>query len=212
MSDKRLRPPASASTAWRVVVGAVIGLVVAVLVVLGVRRLRDDGPRKAAVTTAPSVPAVAAPDLTGTYDVTLRIASVEYGATWPAASTRLSPGQTIAQRWDVECRGTVCTIAVSGNHIPEDPNGATVAATDDKTFEASGTAPARADAPDQPAGCGTVNAIDRQQLTLTSANDLLSGSYRVHHPTVHVEGPVGTVIGSCDSFNVVLTLTGRLVT
>jgi hypothetical protein len=211
MSDKRLRPPASTSTAWRVVVGVGIGLLVAALVVLVVRRLRDDAPSKAAVATAPSAPAVAAADLTGTYDVTLKIASVEYGSTWPAASARLSPGQTVAQRWDVECRGSVCTIAVSGNHIPEDPNGAVVAATDDSTFEASGSVPARADAPDQPAGCGTVNAIDRQQLTLTTANDLLSGSYRVHHPTVHVEGPVGTVTGSCDSFNVVLTLTGRQV-
>jgi hypothetical protein len=208
VSDKRLRPPASAHTGRRVLAGALIGLVLAALVVVVVRRVRDDEPATTAAT-APTASIVADADLAGTYVVTLRIASVEYGATWPASSPRLAAGQTVPQEWTVDCRGTVCTIAVSGNHIPEDPNGAVVAATGEHTYQASGTVPARADAADQPAGCGTVNAIDRQQLTLTAANDLVSGSYLVHHPTVHVEGPVGDLVGSCDSFNVVLTLTGR---
>ena len=209
MSDKRLRPPASAHTGRRVLAGVVIGLLLASLVVIVVRRVRDDDAPATIVATAPSASIVPDAELAGTYVVTLRIASVEYGATWPATSARLTAGQTIPQEWTVECRGSACTIAVSGNHIPEDPNGAVVAATSEHTFQASGTVPARADASDQPAGCGTVNAIDRQQLTLTAANDLVSGSYLVHHPTVHVEGPVGDLIGSCDSFNVVLTLTGR---
>jgi hypothetical protein len=188
--------------------GALVGVVLATVVVLIIQRVRDDEPAARSVAGS-SAPIVTVPELAGTYEVTMRIASVDYGSTWPASSPRLSRGQTVRQEWTIECDGSACTITVTRGHIPEDADGAIVTATGEHTYEASSTVPARADGPGQPAGCGTVNAIDRQKLTLTATNDLLSGSYQVHHPTVHVEGPVGAVVGTCDSFNVVLTLTGH---
>jgi hypothetical protein len=208
MSQKHPRPVPASNLARRVLTGVIVGVLLVAATVVIVRWLRDDS-APATVATAPAATTPAAAELAGTYDVILTVTSAEYGATWPASSPQLTPGQKVPQRWSIECSGSTCAIDVTSGHIPEDPDGAVVSAVGTNTFQASGTAPARADAADQPAGCGTVNAIDHQQLTLTATNDLLSGSYVVHHPVIHVEGPVGAIIGSCDSFNVALTLTGR---
>ncbi|MEY2405334.1 MAG: hypothetical protein QOG39_250 [Acidimicrobiaceae bacterium] len=212
MSDKRLRPPVATRTASRVALGLAIGAVITVLVVVVTRRVTDDSSSPtSAVAAGPTASTLPAPRLAGSYEVTLDVVAIDYGATWPASSPRLSAGQRLVQRWSVECRGTSCAISVTGNHIAEDMNGATVTSTDAKTFQVSGTSPGRADASGQPAGCGTVNAIDRQQLTLVQTDDVLSGTYLVHHPTIHIEGPVGDLLGSCDSFNLAFNLTGRRV-
>jgi hypothetical protein len=213
MSQKHPRPVPAGNLARRVLVGVLVGVVLVAVAVVVIGRLRDDSTPATVATVPPaSPPSTSAPsELSGTYDVTLTVSSAEYGATWPASAAQLVPGQKVPQRWSIECSGPTCAIDVISGHIPEDPDGAVVSALDENSFQASGTAPARADGPGQPAGCGAVNAIDRQQLTLTATNDLLSGSYVVHHPVIHVEGPVGATTGSCDSFNVVLTLTGRQV-
>jgi len=63
-------------------------------------------------------------------------------------------------------------------------------------------------------GCGAVDATDVQQLTLTTADNgaTFTGRYEVHHPTIHVEGPIPPDgAGSCDSFNVVLDITAQRI-
>jgi hypothetical protein len=154
-------------------------------------------------SAAPVTPAA----LNGEYDVSLRVASAEYGATWP--SPLLTVGQTIAQRWSIDCRAASCRVRITTGHVVEDPGDATVTTDDDRVFTASATAPASADSAGLPAGCGQVNATDVQRLALTTGDggSTFAGTYDVHHPVTHVEGPVGDGQGTCDSFNLAFTIT-----
>ena len=146
--------------------------------------------------------------LNATYDVSVAVVSAEYGATWP--SPQLTPGQQVTQAWTITCRRDTCIARITAGHIVEDPDGASVSTTDRRNFSVSSSTPASADTPTQPAGCGAVTATDVQRLTLTavSGGATLTGRYELHHPTIHVEGPVGDAAGSCDSFNVVLDFAG----
>src|SRR4051794_3296643 len=111
MSDKRLRPPASANVGRRVLGGVIVGVLIGSAAVLVVRTVRDDGATAAKTTTpAPTVTVAAPLPLAGTFDTTLVVTSAEYGATWPATSPRLSPGQKVTQRWAIECRGASCAV------------------------------------------------------------------------------------------------------
>ena len=151
-------------------------------------------------TTVTGPPAV----LDGTYDVIVTVTSAEYGATWP--SPQLTAGQQLPQRWSIACRRDTCVVRITSGHIVEDLDGASVSTNDGRTFSVSGSTPASPDTPTQPPGCGAITATDLQRLTLTAATSgaTFAGRYELHHPTIHVEGPVGTGTGSCDSFNVVL--------
>ena len=203
MSDKQPR----ARVVPRVLGGLVIGVLVTTLVVVFVdRRGRHQAALPPPVVTATTgVPTV----LQGSFDVTLTTTSVEYGSTWNGASARLTPGQTVQQRWSIDCRGLTCVINVVNGHVPEDPDGATVASTDGRAFAVSATSGAKPDGPGLPAGCGTVDATDRQVLTLLASDATFTGRYSVHHPTIHIDGPVVIGTASCDSFNVVFDITGR---
>jgi hypothetical protein len=206
MSHKRPQPVVT-----RVLGGLLIGGLLTTLVVVYVDR-RNRGHSAAPlppVTATTSVGPAAA--LQGNFDVTLKAVAVEYGATWSAATPRLTVGQAVQQSWSIDCRGSTCVINISAGHIAEDPDGATVASTDGRTFSVSGTRAASSDDPALPPGCGAVNAIDGQQLTLTAVatGASFSGRYAVHHPTIHVEGPVAIGTASCDSFNSVIDITGR---
>jgi hypothetical protein len=191
--------------------GLLIGGLTTTLVVAYADR-RHRGHSAAPIPVATATTSVGPPTaLQGNFDVTLTAAAVEYGATWSAASPRLTPGQTVQQRWSIDCRTSTCVINVTAGHIAEDPDGATVATTNGRTFVVSGTRPATSDDPALPAGCGAVNAIDGQQLTLTAVASgvSFSGRYALHHPTIHVEGPVAIGTASCDSFNAVFDIAGR---
>ena len=203
MSDKRPR----AHVIPRVLGGLVIGALATTLVVVYLdRRGGHQAVAPPPVVTATSgVPTA----LQGTFDVVLTTTAVEYGATWISASPRLTVGQTVSQQWAIDCRGLTCVINVPAGHVPEDPDGATVASTDGTTFAVSGTNAATADAPGLPTGCGTVNSTDRQVITLTVAGTTFAGRYSVHHPTLHVDGAVAVGTASCDSFNVVFDITAR---
>ena len=203
MSDKQPR----ARVVPRVLAGLLIGVLVTTLVVVfldrrGRHRTSLPPPVVTATTGVPTV-------LQGTFDVTLTATSVEYGATWNSASPRLTAGQKLEQRWSIDCRGLTCVINVVAGHVPEDPEGATVASTDGHTFAVSRTAGATPDGPGLPAGCGAVNATDRQVLSVLASDATFTGRYSVHHPTIHVDGPVVIGTASCDSFNVVFDITGR---
>ena len=152
------------------------------------------------VTTPPAV-------LNGFYDVTVTVVSAEYGATWPGA--QLAAAQQVTQVWSFSCRRDTCVVRITGGHIVEDPDTAGVSTTDGRTFTVSLTTPASPDTESLPAGCGAVNATDVQRLTLAAVADgaTFTGRYELHHPTIHVEGPVADGVGSCDSFNAVLDLT-----
>lgn len=159
----------------------------------------------AATTPAATVPPAA---LDGEHDVTVTVVSAEYGTTWPGP--RLVAGQTLGQRWTIDCREDTCRVDVGSGHVTEDPDGASVSTTDGRVFSVAGATAASPDSAGAPAGCGAVNATDVQRLTLTMAagSSTFSGRYELHHPVVHVEGPVGDATGVCDSFNVVLDLAG----
>jgi hypothetical protein len=119
----------------------------------------------------------------------------------------------VTQRWGITCRRDSCQVKVTTGHIVEDPDGASVSSTDNQSFSVSTSTPASADTPTQPAGCGAITATDVQRLTLTAVGlgSTFTGRYELHHPTIHVEGPVGFAFGSCDTYNVVLDITGRRV-
>lgn len=213
MSEKRPRRPIERSRARlaRRVASSVLvgGLLVTLVIVVADRR---SGGHTSAATAPPTPAATSAPRaaLQGVYDVTLTVGSVEYGATWPAANPRLTPGQTVTQRWSIECGSTACSISIITGHIAEDPDRSTVSTENGALFSVAGTQPASPDGPGVPTGCGLVNAIDLQQMALTTTSEgaSFSGRYTVHHATVHVEGPVASGIGSCDSFNAVLDIAG----
>jgi hypothetical protein len=158
-------------------------------------------------TTAITPPAV----LNGSYDVTITVVSAEYGATWPGG--QVVSGQQVQQVWSFACGRDTCVIRITSGHIVEDPDTASVATTDGRTFTVSRTTAASPDSASLPAGCGAVDATDVQQLALDApgTGETFTGRYELHHPAIHVEGPVGDGVGSCDSFNVVLDLTARRV-
>lgn len=149
--------------------------------------------------------------LDGQFDVDVTVVAAEYGATWP--STPLTAGQHLAQRWTFDCRKATCKVSISTGHVAEDPDGATLSTTDDRNYSVSASTPASPDDPALPPGCGAVNATDVQRLTLAAiaSGDNFTGHYSLHHPTIHVEGPVGDRTGSCDSLNVELELSARRV-
>ncbi|MEY2430550.1 MAG: hypothetical protein QOC92_275 [Acidimicrobiaceae bacterium] len=206
MSDKRPQPVVT-----RVLGGLLIGGLLTTLVVVYADR-RNRGHSTAPLPPVTATTSVGPPTaLQGNFDVTLTATAVEYGSTWTSANPQIAVGQAVTQRWSIDCRSSICVINITTGHIAEDPDGATVASTDGRTFAVSGTRPATSDDPALPAGCGAVNAIDSQQLTLTAASGgtSFSGRYAVHHPTIHVEGPVAIGTASCDSFNAVFDITGR---
>src|SRR4051812_47085341 len=86
-----------------------------------------DTPAPTPVSTAPT-----AASIDGTYDVKVKVVSADYGSTWP--SPQLVAGQEVPQRWTIDCRATTCKVTITTGHIAEDPDGATVATTDDRTF------------------------------------------------------------------------------
>lgn len=213
MSEKRPRRPVEASrarTLRRVASSVLIGGLLTTLVFVFVDR---QGRHHESVTaSATTVPVTSAPSaaLQGSYDITIRVLSADYGATWPATNPRLTPGQILSQTWSIDCRGSACAISITSGHVAEDPSGATVASTDNAVFEVSGSTPASPDSPSLPPGCGAVNATDAQRLRIrvTGGGANFTGQYEVHHPTIHVEGPTTNGTGSCDSFNVTLSITG----
>jgi hypothetical protein len=190
---------------------ATIAALAATLVVVFINRNNHDTTVEnvvAPLASTSTVPPVAPAVLDGTFDVTATVVSAEYGATWP--HPQLVAGQQLTQSWSVTCRLDTCVARVVSGHVPEDPDGASVSTTDGHTFAVSSTTPASADPPNSPPGCGTVDATDTQQLTLTAvgSGSTFTGQYVVHHPTIHVEGPVLGGSGSCDSFNAVLQFSG----
>ena len=211
MSNKRPRRRLSAltsPTARRVAMGLVIaGLLTALVVVFIDRSTHEEkvvsAPAPATVPTVTTPPAV----LNGFYDVTITVVSAEYGATWPGV--KLVAAEHVTQVWSFSCRRDTCVVRITSGHIVEDPDTAGASTTDGRTFTVSRTTPASPDTPSLPAGCGAVNATDQQRLDLVAepTGDTFTGRYEIHHPTIHVEGPVGDGVGSCDSFNAVLDLT-----
>ena len=191
--------------------GVVIaGLVTTLVLVFISRNGQDEKVVSASVPPPPTTTVTIPPaSLDGTYDVTVTVGSAAYGATWP--SPHLRAGQLVNQQWAITCRRDSCIVGITAGHIVEDPDGASVSTTDGRTFSVSTSTPASPDTPTQPPGCGAITATDAQQLTLTavSGGATFTGRYELHHPTIHIEGPVGGGVGSCDSFNVVLDLVGR---
>ena len=153
--------------------------------------------------------------LDGTYDVTVSVASAQYGATWP--SQRLTPGQQLVHRSGPSRAGSIR--AIDPGHVRPASwkirTRATVSTGDvvQGFIGVVARLPSSPDTPTQPPGCGAITATDVQRLTLTAVNNgaTFTGPYELHHPTIHVAGPVGGRSGSCDSFNVVLDLTARRI-
>src|SRR3954451_11780273 len=101
MSQKHPRPVPTTNVARRVLAGGMVGVVLVGATVVIVRWLRDDS--SPATVSAGPPPSTAPPAaLVGTYDVTLTVTSAEYGATWPASSPQLTPGQKVPQHWRVQ--------------------------------------------------------------------------------------------------------------
>lgn len=157
-------------------------------------------------TTVATGPTVAALD--GTYNVTITVVNADYGVTWPGP--QLTDGQQLTQRWTIVCKATSCKLTVANGHVAEDPDGASMQSTNNTNFVVSSTAPATTDDPALPAGCGGINQIDVQKLTLDAqaSGQKFTGHYSLHHPLIHVEGTVGDQTGSCDTFNVELDVAG----
>ena len=202
------KQPAARAT-QRVLASLVIGGLVTTLVVVYIDR-RSSGESVATPPLPSSTTTTGPPSaLQGDFDVAMTVASVEYGATWSAATPRLTPGQVVDEQWAVNCNAAGCVVTVTRGHIAEDPDRAAMSSADGRTFSVSGSAPATPDSASLPPGCGAVNAIDIQRLVLTAAGPTFVGQYTVHHPTTHVEGPVAGGTASCDSFNVVFDISGR---
>lgn len=212
MSNKQPRSRLGAltsPTARRVGMSLVIAGLVTTLVLVYLNR--NGGDDTVASVSAPAPATIPPAALSGTYDVTVTVGSAEYGATWP--SPQLTAGQQLSQRWSITCRRDSCIVRITSGHIVEDPDGAGVSTSDGRSFSVSGSNPTSPDTPTQPPGCGAITATDVQRLTLTAASTgaTFTGRYELHHPTIHVEGVVGSGTGSCDSFNVVLDFSARRV-
>jgi hypothetical protein len=202
---ERLTSPLMRRVAMSVVVG---GLATALVVVYIDRNGRDNRVVTVSAPVSTTVGTTPVAALNGTYDVIITAASAEYGATWPGP--QLTPSVPITQQWLITCLRDTCAVKVTTGHVAEDPDGANLSTADNKTFSVSATTSASPDSPSLPPGCGAVNATDLQQLTLhaTDAGARFAGTYDIHHPTIHVEGPITDGIGSCDSFSASLTITG----
>jgi hypothetical protein len=212
MSQKHARSRLAAltsPTARRVGMGVVIAGLGTTLVFVFLHQRNEDDSVDASVSPPISTTTVVTPPaaINGIYDVVVTVTSAEYGASWPG--TQLVAGQQLTQTWSMDCRHDTCELSITSGHVVEDPDAASVSTTDNRTFSVSGSTPAAADTASSPPGCGSVDATDLQRLTLTAApgGATFGGVYELHHPTIHVEGPVGAALGTCDSFNVVLDIT-----